>query len=84
MCTVMYNPPAKVRSLACARLPSSLASFNREIVHVMTQFLCLCTTDELIQAIRNDIAIATKKLEDPSMQALQSKLDEYLRTKHES
>ena len=39
-------------------------------------------TDELIQAIRQDIAIASEKLEDPPMKELAVQLDNHLRTKH--
>lgn len=46
--------------------------------------VCFLHTDELIQAIRNDIAIATKKLDDPGMQALQIKLEEFLSTKNKA
>ena len=38
--------------------------------------------DELIQAIRQDIAVASEKLEDPSMKELAVQLDNHLRTKH--
>ena len=39
-------------------------------------------TDELIQSIRQDIAIASEKLEDPPMKELAVQLDNHLRTKH--
>ena len=39
-------------------------------------------TDELIQAIRQDIAVASEKLEEPSMKELAVQLDDHLRTKH--
>ena len=39
-------------------------------------------TDELIQAIRQDITVASEKLEEPSMKELAVQLDDHLRTKH--
>ena len=39
-------------------------------------------TDELIRAIRQDIAVASEKLEDPPMKELAVQLDDRLRTKH--
>ena len=51
--------------------------------HVHTPHTLTCThTDELIQAIRQDIAIASEKLEDPPMKELAVQLDDHLRTKH--
>lgn len=39
------------------------------------------STDELIQAIRNDISVASQRLEEVEMKKHVSKLEEYIRTK---
>ena len=41
----------------------------------------ILSTDELIQAIRNDISVASQRLEEEEMKKYISKFEEYIRTK---
>jgi hypothetical protein len=44
-------------------------------------FIIILSTDELIQAIRNDISVASQRLEEEENKKHVSKLEEYIRTK---